>query len=253
MKMVKKVLFGLVAAAAVVGFAGCKFGAGEGSTSGSKYNLDMTVDGTELSEGYRRYWKQLSSSKKVAETKVTITIDTEDCEITSGTTATVGYAFDLNKNETINDTVDFILVGMSIEKGFYVERYVGVEEGKTAEGDTTDSSLGGTTTSLDGKNSGAAYKSWSDANITLSPAGTVYTFIVEISQTDQKYTVKINGTTVASDITPSNNSTKTIDGTEYAIGGVACYGSVSAGNKIVANYLTDKDDVTGSYYEEVEE
>ena len=72
MKMVKKILLGL-AATSVILLSSCKMGAGEGGTKGTKWDLTMTVDATEnankpLEDGkvFRRFWKQFSSSEKVA-------------------------------------------------------------------------------------------------------------------------------------------------------------------------------------------
>jgi hypothetical protein len=85
MKMVKKILLGLVATATVIGLVSCKWGAGEGDTSGNKWDLTMTVDATENASNplaadkvFRRYWKQFSSSEKVAALTTTITIPMND-------------------------------------------------------------------------------------------------------------------------------------------------------------------------------
>ncbi|MCR5187620.1 MAG: hypothetical protein K6C97_01700 [Treponema sp.] len=250
MKMVKKVLFSLVAAAAVVGFAGCKFGAGTGTSEGTKWNNTMTVDGSGISYDYRRYWKQFSSSEKVAEITTTVTIDTSNC-VTSNGTATAGLIFDLNKNTTDTSKVDFNLIGIRPDTGFYVERYTGITKQTNESLDTDDTTLG-SYTSLDGKSSGTVYITWASKNISNTPDGTVYTYTVKISQSDKVYTVKINDVTVATYDASGSTYTWTKSGTEYAVGGIACYGSVAKDNKIVATYETEKSTVTGNLYEEVE-
>ena len=145
MKMVKKILLGTLALAAVLTFASCKMESGEGETDGNKWDLTMTVDATEdaktpLAEGkvYRRLWKQFSSSEKVAEITTTITIDMNEGVYNEGAASVVGLIFDLNKNADNTDLVDFNLIGINPKtKAFYVERYTGIEKQSKEELDAT--------------------------------------------------------------------------------------------------------------------
>ena len=267
MKLVRKTLLGLAAVAVVMGLASCKFGAGTGSTSGSKYNKDMTVDATPentkkpCNTKYRRFWEELSSFEACAELTTKVSIDYDNSNMSSGV-ATTGLIFNLNKSETGN-TVDFILIGISPTAGYYVEKYENIEKGKAASLDTDDSAISDDFTSLDGKASGVNYKPWSSVGITptLTNDGK-YEFTVKIEQeTPGIYTVYINNKKVSVDakmkaITPAKTKELKKDGVKgkYAVGGIACYGSVSKGNKLIANFATDKDSVLGTLNaEEIEE
>ena len=256
MKMVKKILLGMVATAAVLTFASCKMGAGEGETEGNKWDKTMTVDGTKIPDDvqpnaqekgpYRRFWEEFSSNEKCAEITTKITVDVANSIMDNGV-ATAGLAFDLNKSED-GKTVDFILVGLSTG-GYYVERYYNIEKGKTVSGDTSDSALG-TYTPLDGKGD-VNYHVWAKAPKTDENGN--YVFTVKIAQeTPKVYTVYIDDVKVSVDsemakLTPAKTEKIKKDGVEaeYAVGGIACYGSVVKGNKLVVNYLTEEDSVTG--------
>lgn len=263
MKMVKKILLGLAAGALVLGFAGCKMDAGQGDTDGTKWDLTMTVDGTENAKKkmaddakYRRYWEEFSGNEACAEIETTITVDTTNSVMDTGV-ATAGLIFNLNKSED-GEKVEFILVGLSTA-GYYVERYYDIPKGKAASLDTTESSLG-SYESLDGKTGN--YHNW-NAQPPVDDDGN-YVFKVKVEQATPKvYTVYINDTKVSVDekmagITPLKTAqikkTGSTEKVEYAVGGVACYGSVAKGNKLVVKYHTEKDAVTGRLEaEEIEE
>ena len=255
MKMVKKILLGLTATALVLGMASCKMGAGEGDTEGKKDDLTMTVDAT--SEGkamengakYRRFWKELSSNEGCAALTTDILIDTKN-SVTDNGVATTGLIFNLNKQEG-DDKVEFILVGIS-KAGYYVERYYDIEKGKAASGDSSDSALG-SFESLDGKGK-ANYLCPSWWNFKPDEDGIVKV-TVAVTQTNKVYTVKINGKKVSDDAAMAKVvplKTKKIDDVEYAVGGVAVYGSVQEGNKLVATFKTDKESVIGKLEAEEE-
>lgn len=276
MKMVKKILLGLVATAAVLALASCKMGAGEGDTEGSKWDLTMTVDATAeaknpLAEGkvFRRFWKQFSTSEKVAEITTTITIDMSKQTYTSGAFVS-GLIFDLNKNADDPKKVDFNLIGVNPNtQKFYVERYVGISKQDAELYDGTDketdiAKANGTTAinletvSWTGKGTkdsfGYALK---DNMYSVSNDGVV-TCVVTISQENKKYSVKLGDVTVAEyDASTSTNTAKIKKDkaeVEYAVGGIACYGNAGKGNKLVVNYATEKDSVTGKLEaEEIEE
>ena len=272
MKMVKKILLGLTAAALVSSFAGCKMGAGEGDTEGSKWDLTMTVDATDeaknpLAEGkvFRRFWKQFSTSEKVAEITTTITIDMSEQTYTSGAFVS-GLIFDLNKNADDSKKVDFNLIGVNPQtQKFYVERYVGIskQDAELYDGTLEQSDIakanGTTATDLElssAKKSGG-WCPLTDKMYKVSSDGVV-TCVVTISQENKKYSVKLGDVTVAEyDASTSTNTAKIKKDkaeVEYAVGGIACYGNAGKGNKLVVNYATEKDSVTGKLEaEEIEE
>jgi hypothetical protein len=86
----------------------------------------------------------------------------------------------------------------------------------------------------------------------------VVTCVVTISQENKKYSVKLGSVTVAEyDASTSTNTAKIKKDkaeVEYAVGGIACYGNAGKGNKLVVNYATEKDSVSGKLEaEEIEE
>ena len=269
MKMVKKILLGMVATAAVLTFASCKMGAGEGETEGNKWDLTMTIDATEDAETplekdakFRRFWKQFSTSEKVAEITTTITIDMSKqvYDEKNHPAFVSGLIFDLNKNETNNDLVDFNLIGVNPEtQKFYVERYTGITKQSKESLDTSAGSLeSALTPPVDATNLETVSKdqSWctlTDKMYSVSDDGVV-TCVVTISQKNKKYSVKLGSVTVAEYDASSSKHVDTIDDVEYAVGGIACYGNAGKGNKLVVNYTTEKDSVTGKLEaEEIEE
>ena len=275
MKMVKKILLGLTAAALVSSFAGCKMGAGEGDTEGSKWDLTMTVDATDeaknpLAEGkvFRRFWKQFSTSEKVAEIATTITIYAADqvYDETNKPAFVSGLIFDLNKNADDSKKVDFNLIGVNPKtQKFYVERYVGIskQDAELYDGTLEQSDIakanGTTATDLE-LSTITKTKGWcalTDKMYKVSSDGVV-TCVVTISQENKKYSVKLGDVTVAEyDASTSTNTAKIKKDkaeVEYAVGGIACYGNAGKGNKLVVNYATEKDSVTGKLEaEEIEE
>ena len=274
MKMVKKILFGTLALAALT-FAGCKMGAGEGETEGSKWDLTMTVDATAeaknpLAEGkvFRRFWKEFSTSEKVAEITTTITIDMAEqvYDETNKPAFVSGLIFDLNKNAEDSKKVDFNLIGVNpMTQKFYVERYVGIskQDAEMYDGDSTQTDIAkanGTTAvnlELTSANKSGGWCALTDKMYSVSKEGVV-TCVVTISQTNKKYSVKLGDVTVAEyDASESTNTWSTKKDkkeVEYAVGGIACYGNAGKGNKLVVNYATEKDSVTGKLEaEEIEE
>ena len=262
MKMVKKILLGMVATAAVLTFASCKMGAGEGETEGNKWDLTMTIDATEDAETplekdakFRRFWKQFSTSEKVAEITTTITIDPEKqvYDEKNKPAFVSGLIFDLNKNETNNDLVDFNLIGVNPEtQKFYVERYTGITQQKKESLDTdADSLVSALSTPVAAKDLELASANKSGGWCPLTPKmydiddNGVVTCVVTISQKNKKYSVKLGSVTVAEYDASSSKHVDTIDDVEYAVGGIACYGNAGKGNKLVVNYTTEKDSVTG--------
>lgn len=268
MKLVRKTLLGLTALAVVIGLASCKMGAGEGDTKGNKWDLTMTIDATENAETplasgkvFRRFWKQFSTSEKVAEITTTITIDPEECTLVSGKASVIGLIFDLNKNATDNNKVDFNLIGVNPQRQqFYVERYTGVTKQTDESYDGTESESSLATVSGNPAVNLETVSKDSDGwcNLTSSMYSTntdgVITCIVKITQTNKKYEVYLGNVKVAEYNAVGSANVETIDDVEYAVGGIACYGNAGTGVKLVAKYHTEKEEVTGKLEaEEIEE
>ncbi len=247
----------------VFGFAGCKADSdGEGDIDGSKWDLTMTIDATDdsstpLTTAYRRYWHEFSGNEACAEITTTITINTDDCNLVSGKASVVGFAFDYNENATDKTKRDFNLIGVNPQtQKFYVERYCGVAKQAEDSLDTDKSTLEATSTSNLEVSSITKTGEW--CNLTtdmysLDETKKIITCVAKISQEDKKYSVYLGSVKVAEYDASDSTKTKKIDGTEYAVGGVLCYGNVGKGVKLVANYKTDKADVTGTLMENIDE
>ena len=261
MKMVKKILLGLTASALIMGMVSCKMGEGEGETDGNKWDLTMTIDTTDpkkpmaANTQYRRFWEQISASEKVAGIKTTITIDPSKCTYTDNTALVAGLIFDLNKGTDAN-TVDFNLIGINPKRNsgapqYYVERYEGVSNEKKKSGDTNDGSIGSAVNPL-------PKMDWENCTSSMyyTDADGILTFIVTIKQTTPKtYEIYLGNVKVKEcTINRTTNVWKDKNNVEYLSGGIACYGNASSGNKIVANYKSDKNSVLGKLEaEEIEE
>ena len=259
MKMVKKILLGLALAGTVLALAGCKMGAGEGDVKGDKWDLTMTVDATPDADKpisdentYRRYWKQFSTSEKVAEISTTITINTDDLVYPDNSKAcVVGFIFDCNKNTTDNKKVDFCLLGVNPKRQqFYVERYTNITKGEKEEYDVPESqkSLGKSTDIGFGDYKRDDINTWCSLNdkmYNVSDDEKIITCVVKITQKNKKYSVYLGSVKVGEYDASESTYVEKIDGTDYAVGGIACYGNAEKGVKLVANYKTEKDAVTG--------
>lgn len=159
MKIMKKIAAAALASAALFAFVGCSPDeSGVGETEGKKDNATMTVDGTTsastaLEMDYRRYWKRLGSSEKVAEITTEITVDLEN-SVLNGGASVVGYVFDLNKNESDKSKFDVCVLGFNPQtKNAYVEHYSSIAELKTE--DTNNGALGTSDNNIFGGGNGA--------------------------------------------------------------------------------------------------
>lgn len=83
--------------------------------------------------------------------------------------------------------------------------------------------------------------------------GKIITCVVKIRQENKKYSVYLGEEKVAEYDATASTKTKKINGTEYAVGGILSYGNVGKGVKLVANYKTNKADVTGTLMENIDE
>lgn len=265
MKMTKKIMLGVVAAAAIV-LTGCADLAGAGKDKGSKNNKTVIVDATEnaakpLAENavYRRYMKQIGSSEKIAAIKTTITVKDEDCIFEAGgQNAKIGFAWEMNKSwddekgEATKDTADsklrdFYLFGFSTTtKKAYVEHYSKVNFDD--EFDTKDSAIGVADATPFGNGAWAAVP-----NGSYTHEDGVWTFVVEVKQdTDGKYAVYLGGQKLCDCDGTSNFKGKLGEIKNKSIGGVSSYVNCPKGTKMVVNYATENDDVVGSLFADEE-
>lgn len=241
-------------------FVGCKADEdGEGDTDGSKWNLTMTVDATdsaktELTQKYRRYWHQFSSNEKCAEITTTLTLNLDDCTLPDGKASVVGFAFDYNINKKDKEKVDFNLIGVNPKtQKFYVERYTEVSKPGLESLDTDEKALSSNATDLELKSMNKT-SGWCDlTNKMYSIDGKVITCVVKITQENKKYSVYLGDVKVAEYDASASTYTNTINKKDYAVGGILCYGNAEKGVKLVANYSTNKSDVTGKLMENIDE
>lgn len=249
----------LVAAMATM-FVGCKADSdGEGDIDGSKWDRTMTIDATEnsktpLTSKYRRYWHEFSSNEACAEIKTTITINLDECKFIAGTTSVVGLAFDYNENTADKTKRDFNLIGVNPNtQKFYVERYTGIPKQSDETLDTNNSSLadGAVNLELTSMNKNSGWCTLKDNMYSID--GKIITCVVKIKQENKKYSVYLGEEKVAEYDATASTKTKKINRTEYAVGGILSYGNVGKGVKLVANYKTNKADVTGTLMENIDE
>ncbi len=152
MKMTKKIFLAAIAVAAFA-FTGCAdlLGkVGTGTTTGTKWNKTMTVDGTKkdlykedgtAAYAYRRFIKKIKVKESVTNIATEITIDPEkstihtDNAVIGGGNAVVGLAFDFHTDATTKK-YDFVLVGFApYTKKFYIERYYDIEPENAKDAD----------------------------------------------------------------------------------------------------------------------
>ena len=118
MKMVKKILLGLAATAAVIGFVSCKTSDDSQKAingSGNNYDIDFTNDGDT---NYRAYE---STSLKHAGALVQVKFNDPD----PSNFSKMGIIFDLHKNAANEDAKDFYIIGLAAatgDKNFYVSK-----------------------------------------------------------------------------------------------------------------------------------
>ena len=277
MKMVKKILLGLVATAAVIGFVGCKAIATDNAeTSGTKWDKTVKVDASEVATGFKRAFEQLGTLEQAQQFDAEITFNCLD-EDNNIIDAVYGLAFDLNfdKNEEdkdITDSYNFVLIGINPSKKngkgqYYVERYKEVSM-EANNGVTTTNALGDYISYTSAGKVGQwttdykdNYSDWADAEglYTADNEGNV-TINLSVKQTTAgTYTVTAGGKTICT-YTRSDKSTKkpeefvnvTKDG--YAQGGIAMYTNAKPGQKIEFNCKINKDTFIGKLQaEEIEE
>ena len=119
MKMVKKILLGLTAAALVIGFASCKQADDPKDAidgSGNKYSIDH--ENTET-DNYRAY---KSTSLKHSGALVKVKFDKKDVGLSK-----MGVIFDLHENK---DAKEFYIIGLgtSADTNFYVSKFTNVTD-----------------------------------------------------------------------------------------------------------------------------
>ena len=266
MKMVKKILLGLAAGAAVIGLIGCQpIDTDNAKTSGTKWNKTVKVDASTVETGYKRAFEQLGTLEQAQQFDAEITFNclNEEGDVID---AVYGLAFDLNfdkdaTDKDLNDSYNFVLIGLNPSRGtkgqYYVERYkeVSMEDNNGVQ---TSDSLGKyisyTSTGTNGpwtteyKNS---YSDWQDATglYTVDNDGNVTINISVRQTTPGTYTVKAGNKSVCT-YTRSDKSAKNPEEfvnvkDDYAQGGIAMYTNAKPGQKIEFNCKINKDTFVG--------
>ena len=120
MKMVKKILLGLVATAAVIGFAGCKASVEDEykmlKVSGDKCSIDHENKETNK---YNRGWETLKQDHVDGICKIEAEITDK---ITTNGSGVYGYIFNLKQNE--DKSYNFTLAGVRFTKNGQIQGYV---------------------------------------------------------------------------------------------------------------------------------
>ena len=124
MKMVKKILLGMVATAAIIGFVGCKATVDdpEEAITGSGNDYSVNYDNTSGEGFYRAYH---STDMKHAGALVKVTFDKKDVG-----SSKMGVIFDLHDNATNGDAKDFYIIGLGTTstRNFYVSKFTNVTQ-----------------------------------------------------------------------------------------------------------------------------
>ena len=124
MKMVKKILLGMVATAAIIGFVGCKATVDdpEEAITGSGNDYSVNYDNTSGEGFYRAYH---STDMKHAGALVKVTFDKKDVGASK-----MGVIFDLQDNATDKEAKDFYIIGLGTlaTKNFYVSKFTNVTQ-----------------------------------------------------------------------------------------------------------------------------
>ncbi len=124
MKMVKKILLGLTASAAVLAFVGCKtVDDEEGAIQGKNNDYSVTYENTDTENNYRAY---KSTNLKHAGGLVKVTFDEPD----DNNFSKMGVLFDLHDNAANPDAKDFFIIGLagSSTYNFYVSKFTNVTD-----------------------------------------------------------------------------------------------------------------------------
>ncbi len=120
MKMVKKILLGLVATAAVIGFAGCKASVEDEykmlKVSGDKCSIDHE---NKTTDKYNRGWETLKQDHVDGICKITAEITSTSATNGSGI---FGYIFNLKQNQ--DKSYNFSLAGVRFKGNGQVQCYV---------------------------------------------------------------------------------------------------------------------------------
>lgn len=120
MKMVKKVLLGLAAAATIMAFFGCKMEDDpEGAITGKNNDYSVYYDNTS-GEVYRAYE---STSLKHAGALVKVKFDKKDVS-----SSKMGVIFNLQKNAVDKNAKDFLIIGLGTTdtRNIYVSKFTNV-------------------------------------------------------------------------------------------------------------------------------
>ncbi len=258
MKMVKKILLGLTAAAAVISFVSCSGIANDNAEKeGDKKELTIKVNNDQAT-GYKRAFEQLGKLEQLQAVTVTLSCKKDDVSNNS----VIGFAFDLNyekdENEKdIKDSYNFYLVGFQPSTGkYYVERYKEVSM-KDNNGNVTSDAMGKYISYVNSKweTEYKAYDDWiqgaKDKEYAVDTDGNLTLKIAVTQATDGVYSIKLgNGAVIKCPV-----DTRTVNKKDTKLqGGIAVYANAKPGANFSVTCKVDEDSVVGKWEaEEIDE
>ena len=262
MKMVKKILLGLVATATVIGLVSCKgITNNNAEEDGDKYDKTISVDASQIDKNNKRAFVQLGNLEQVQEVTTTLTCKKADVNNNS----VIGFAFDLNYEKDAagkdkSDCYNFYLVGFRPYDGkYYIERYKNVSI-KNNNGAVDASALGSYISYMGSSGWNSVYaESYDDFQTAIK--GTHYsedtdgkiTLKIAVTQaTDGTYSVKLGNATAIN--CPTDNRTVNVKDRKLQ-GGIALYANARRGAKFsLTSHIEKNGGVTGKFEaEEIEE
>ncbi len=131
MKMVKKILLGLVATAAVVGFAGCKASVEDENNMLKVSGDKCSIDYENTTSGYSRGWETLQQDHVDGICKITAKVNNN----AGSGDGVFGYIFNLKQNN--DKTYNFTLAGvrfLSNKIEYYVSDYKNIDGNTLSQG-----------------------------------------------------------------------------------------------------------------------
>ncbi|MCR4579507.1 MAG: hypothetical protein K5681_04080 [Treponema sp.] len=129
--MVKKILLGLLATAAVIGFAGCKASVEDENKMLSVSGDKCSIDYNNTTDGFSRGWETLKQDHVDAICKITAKINNN----AGSGDGVMGYIFNLKQND--DKTYNFSLAGLRFSASkieYYVSDYKNVDGATLSSG-----------------------------------------------------------------------------------------------------------------------
>ena len=184
MKMVKKILFGLVAVAAVLSLASCGVKDDtEGIIKGTagNYSVNYTYDADTTTE-YRAY---KSTGAKHAGALVKVTFDKDYVSEEAAGNSKFGLIFGLTETKNGDQKIrDFYIVGLGANGDYYFSRYDDVV-------DIRANNFGATTTASEPNPRETEYKAITNGTLYTDADQNKYAYIWYQAYNDGRYEVKI--------------------------------------------------------------